>query len=198
MGLTNLSPSMSRLSIQCGIFNISQAYKPPRSVTGIVFLLSLRYMLWITLLLLLLLLLLLWLYSSYPGCREYGLRDPTRWSRGTLHPQNLALTSPTSGGHSVGIVRSRTEAMELILVSEACCHACNGILIRAVGDITVVVTYVSWCAVVCHGAWFMQRARTEVMWVERTVLDVASISNSFLRLYNPLLGIGSFLSFLIL
>jgi hypothetical protein len=30
------------------------------------------------------------------------------------HPQKLALTSLTSGGRSVGIVRSRTQAMESI------------------------------------------------------------------------------------
>jgi hypothetical protein len=29
-----------------------------------------------------------------------------------LNPQKLALTSPTSGGRSVGIVRSRTQATE--------------------------------------------------------------------------------------
>ena len=29
-----------------------------------------------------------------------------------LYPQKLALTSPTGGGRSVGIVRSRTEATE--------------------------------------------------------------------------------------
>jgi hypothetical protein len=28
---------------------------------------------------------------------------------GTLYPQKLAITSPTSGGRSVGIVRSRTQ-----------------------------------------------------------------------------------------
>jgi hypothetical protein len=38
--------------------------------------------------------------------REYGLRDPSRWPRGILYPHKLALTSPTSGGLSVGIVRS--------------------------------------------------------------------------------------------
>jgi hypothetical protein len=31
-----------------------------------------------------------------------------------LYPQKLALTSPTSGGRSVGIVRSRTKATELV------------------------------------------------------------------------------------
>jgi hypothetical protein len=35
-----------------------------------------------------------------------------------LYPQKLALTSPTSGGRSVGIVRSRTEATEFSLVIE--------------------------------------------------------------------------------
>jgi hypothetical protein len=48
--------------------------------------------------------------------REYGRRDPSRWPRGTLYPRKLALTSPTSGGHSVGIVRSRTLATEFSLV----------------------------------------------------------------------------------
>ena len=33
----------------------------------------------------------------------------------TLYPQKLALTSPTGGGRSVGIVRSRTKATEFIL-----------------------------------------------------------------------------------
>jgi hypothetical protein len=30
------------------------------------------------------------------GIREYGGRDPSRWPRGTLHPQKLALISPTA------------------------------------------------------------------------------------------------------
>jgi hypothetical protein len=44
--------------------------------------------------------------------REYGSRDPSR-SRGTLYPHKLVLTSPTSGGRSVGIVRYRTQATEI-------------------------------------------------------------------------------------
>ena len=34
-----------------------------------------------------------------------------------LYPQKLALTSPTGGGRSVGIVRVRTKATEFSLVS---------------------------------------------------------------------------------
>jgi hypothetical protein len=49
--------------------------------------------------------------------QEYGHRYPSRWPRGTLYPQKLALTSRTSGGRSVGIVRSRTEAMDFSLVN---------------------------------------------------------------------------------
>jgi hypothetical protein len=44
---------------------------------------------------------------------KYGRRDPSRWPRGTFYPHKLPITSPTSGGRSVGIVRSRTQTMEL-------------------------------------------------------------------------------------
>jgi hypothetical protein len=44
--------------------------------------------------------------------REYGRGDPSRWPCDALYPQKLALTSLTSGGRSVGIVRLRTQATE--------------------------------------------------------------------------------------
>jgi hypothetical protein len=50
--------------------------------------------------------------------REYGRRDPSRWPRGTLYPQKLALISLTNGGRSIGIVRSRTKATELSYASD--------------------------------------------------------------------------------
>jgi hypothetical protein len=46
--------------------------------------------------------------------REYGRGDPLRWPRDTLCSQKLVLTSPKSGGRSVGIVRLRTKATELL------------------------------------------------------------------------------------
>jgi hypothetical protein len=48
--------------------------------------------------------------------REYGRRDPSSWPRGTLYQRKLALTLPTSGGRSIGIVRSRTQTTEFSLV----------------------------------------------------------------------------------
>jgi hypothetical protein len=45
--------------------------------------------------------------------RQYCRRDPSRCPRGTLYPQKLLLISPTSDGHSIGIVHSRTQATEL-------------------------------------------------------------------------------------
>jgi hypothetical protein len=44
--------------------------------------------------------------------RECGCRDPSCCPRGTLSPQTLALTLSTSGGRSVSIVRSRTQATD--------------------------------------------------------------------------------------
>jgi hypothetical protein len=51
-------------------------------------------------------------FIVYPGLgnRDYGRRDWSRWRRDILYPQNLALTSLTSGGRSVSIVRSRTQS----------------------------------------------------------------------------------------
>jgi hypothetical protein len=46
--------------------------------------------------------------------RDYGRRDPSRWPCGTLYPQKLALSSPTRGGRTVGIVRSRTPTLKSI------------------------------------------------------------------------------------
>jgi hypothetical protein len=53
--------------------------------------------------------------SSGLESREYGRRDPSRWPCGTPYPLKSALTSPTSGGRSVGIVYSRTQATEFVL-----------------------------------------------------------------------------------
>jgi hypothetical protein len=47
--------------------------------------------------------------------RQYGRGDPLRWPRDTLYQQKLALTSPTSGGRSVDIVRLRTKATAFVL-----------------------------------------------------------------------------------
>jgi hypothetical protein len=42
--------------------------------------------------------------------RINGRGEPLRWPRATLYPQKLALTWPTSGGRSVGIVCVRTKS----------------------------------------------------------------------------------------
>jgi hypothetical protein len=48
--------------------------------------------------------------------RDYGLGIRRAYHATPLYPQKLALTSPTSGGCSVGIFRSRTKATELLLL----------------------------------------------------------------------------------
>jgi hypothetical protein len=47
--------------------------------------------------------------------QDYGHRDSPHWPRDILYPQKLLLTSPTSGGCSVSIVRSRTKVTKLLL-----------------------------------------------------------------------------------
>jgi hypothetical protein len=50
--------------------------------------------------------------GSYLGNRINGRGNALRWPRNTLYPQKLALTSPTNGGRSVGIVCLRTTATQ--------------------------------------------------------------------------------------
>jgi hypothetical protein len=52
------------------------------------------------------------MYAPSLEIREYDRGDPSCWPHGTLYPQKLVLTSPTSGGRSVGIVHSWTQATE--------------------------------------------------------------------------------------
>jgi hypothetical protein len=51
--------------------------------------------------------------------REYGRGDPLRWPSDTIYHLKLALTSPTRGSRSVGIVLSRSQATEFVCVF--CC-----------------------------------------------------------------------------
>jgi len=46
-----------------------------------------------------------------------------------FYPQKLALTSPTGGGRSVGIVRSRTKATEFTCFGQLFCPS-SGVLKR--------------------------------------------------------------------
>jgi hypothetical protein len=55
-----------------------------------------------------------WIYCFYIGLRRFvwsrkqeimSRGNPLRWPRDALYPQKLTLTSPTSGGRSVDIVR---------------------------------------------------------------------------------------------
>ena len=46
-----------------------------------------------------------------------------------LYPQKLALTSPTGGGRSVGMVRSRTKATEFSLVLDILRQSCGHLVV---------------------------------------------------------------------
>jgi hypothetical protein len=74
--------------------------------------------------------------------REYGHRDPSRSPCGTLYPQRLALTSLTSGGRSVGIVRSRTQATKFFYgpTESSNYRSCLGCNITAVSTTAALLT----------------------------------------------------------
>ena len=66
-----------------------------------------------------------------------------------LYRQKLALTSPTGGGRSVGIVRSRTKATELVIIchergkKEAFGNLGMIFAILAIGTVSVRVEYIT-------------------------------------------------------
>jgi hypothetical protein len=62
--------------------------------------------------------------------RECGRRDPSHY------PRKLALTSPTSGGSSVGIVRLQTQAREFSFSSLPISVRSFSELLYNLGDIT--------------------------------------------------------------
>jgi hypothetical protein len=130
-------PSVSRLSRKCRILNVWQPYERPLPVTGIPLpvtclwsssswlhiqrprLDSRRYKIfWEVVRLELGPLSLVSTTEELLG-RESSCSSLERGEygrRGPLYPQMLTLTSPTSGGRSVGIVRCRTQATEFVFV----------------------------------------------------------------------------------
>jgi hypothetical protein len=54
--------------------------------------------------------------------RQYSCGDLLCWPRNTLYPQKLALTSPTSGGRSVGIICLGTKVMEFFFLICGCIY----------------------------------------------------------------------------
>ena len=59
-----------------------------------------------------------------------------------LYPQKLALTSPTGGGRSVGIVRSRTKATEFrVIPIRETDDRINALMLLAVRKRYIIVYY---------------------------------------------------------
>jgi hypothetical protein len=75
--------------------------------------------------------------------REYGCRDPSPWPCGTLYPQKLALTSPTSGGRSVCIVRSRTQTTEFVFSFLFVLYSNHSVVSTQEGRVCLGLTWVS-------------------------------------------------------
>jgi hypothetical protein len=58
--------------------------------------------------------------AAAPGLQnwDYGCGDPLRWPHDTLYPQKSALSLPTRGSCSIGIVRLQTNTTEFSFSSE--------------------------------------------------------------------------------
>jgi hypothetical protein len=59
------------------------------------------------------------------GSEINGRGKSLRWPRATLYPLKLALSSPTSGGRSVGVVCLRTKATEFVCYEADCSPLCS-------------------------------------------------------------------------
>jgi hypothetical protein len=73
---------------------------------------------------------------------KYGRKDPSRWPRGIPFPQMLAVTSPTSGSRSIGIVRLRNYTTEFssvwfltIYISAQWSNSTNPVILRIISYI---------------------------------------------------------------
>jgi hypothetical protein len=104
--------------------------------------------------------------------REYCRRDPSRWPRSILYPQKLTVTSPTSSGRSVGIVRPRTQATKFSFIVTSC--DCKWILenesLKALGSVVWIDWWVMgplYCEVnrpVLWDVWEFVSHMTDVFW----------------------------------
>jgi hypothetical protein len=111
---------------------------------------------------------------------EFGRRDPSRWPRGTLYPQNLALLSPTSDGRSVVIVRWRTQNKEFIFVCLLeglhCSEILSNIGMATLGrnsDITIgraaCEAYIATCHLCSNWAFSVRQENHSKVWLSWSV-----------------------------
>jgi hypothetical protein len=112
--------------------------------------------------------------------REYGRRDQSLRSSDTLHPQTLSVTSPTSGGRSASIVRSRTQATEFRLVRSCPCfryafQPTDSISSRTGAILSCVSLYLQFAVI--------NGIQCSVQWRPKRILVSRSRSNSPCVLY---------------
>jgi hypothetical protein len=104
--------------------------------------------------------------GSVLGNREFGRGDPLRWPHDTLYPQQLALTSPTSGGRSVacGLKPRRRNECNTYCSANIC--VCKGKVFRVLNalyheyvrgsvciDQRILELWTSWRWVVSFAPW---------------------------------------------
>ena len=120
-----------------------------------------------------------------------------------LYPQKLALTSPTGGGRSVGIVRSRTKAtkslhytLHILLLHKASslyATAIGGISKRTVNTNILFLQYCTRSPFVPRLSWFVGSDMWNFLWETGGVYRIHAYSSLFVYVFICIWGVRIYL-----
>jgi hypothetical protein len=109
--------------------------------------------------------------------REYYCKDPLHWTRDTFYQQKMTLTSATSGGTLVGIVRSRTKATEFSLVF-------SNWLVNPIHFLLIIVQNVNliWFCMSCYLNSFVLKYKWHYYYVTHEKCSFVNSPNNLIRI----------------
>jgi hypothetical protein len=110
--------------------------------------------------------------------REYCCRDPLCWPCNTLYLQQLTLTSPTSGGHSIWIVCLQTKVTEFVEYAEKI-----GLINKIVFTVLILKTFPN--SLLSHPTekWFLHLLNEECLLHTYAVCVLLSVCAQYFTQY---------------